>query len=147
MLLSDAMVDREGEQEGTSSETIVGNLVELSRKTALVARRLDSTAVKALFAELEEHDSQERDETFNFLKRALNETRSSLGAELLTRMGRIIEAARMKVRFATILLRPTHELSIQSAWVDPSFWASPYPICWCGCPHVRQLTIMRAIDI
>lgn len=75
------MVDREGEQEGTASETIVGNLVELSRKTALVVRRLDSTAVKALFAELEEYDSQERDETFNFLKRALNETRSSLGAE------------------------------------------------------------------
>jgi hypothetical protein len=121
------MVDREAEQEGTASETILGNLVELSRKTALVVRRLDSTAVKALFAELEEYDSQERDETFNFLKRALNETRSSLGVNLLT--GRIIEAARMKVRFATILLRLAHELSIQSAWVDPSVWASPYSIC------------------
>ena len=113
---------------------------------ALVVRRLDSTAVKALFAELEEYDSQERDETFNFLKRALNLDLHSV-LNLLTGMGRIVEAARMKVRFATILLRLAHELSIGSAWVDPSFWASPYPICWCGCPHVRQLTIMRAIDI
>jgi hypothetical protein len=121
MLLSDAMVDREGEQEGTASETIVGNLVELSRKTALVVRRLGSTAVEALFAELEEYDSQERDETFNFPKRSLNETRSSHGAELLTGMGRITEAARMKVRFATILLSLAQQLSIRSAWVDPSF--------------------------
>ena len=80
MLPSDAMVDREGEQEGIASETIVGNLVELSRKTGLVVRRPDSTAVKTL-AELEEYDARERAETFNFLKRALNETRSSLGAE------------------------------------------------------------------
>jgi hypothetical protein len=48
MLSSDAMVDREGEQEGIASETIVGNLVELSRKTGLVVRRPDSTAVKTL---------------------------------------------------------------------------------------------------
>jgi hypothetical protein len=81
MLISDAMADREGEQGGTVSETIARDLVELSRKTGLVVRRPDSAAVKTLFAELEEYDSQERAETFNFLKRALNETRSSLGAE------------------------------------------------------------------
>jgi hypothetical protein len=81
MLLSDAMVDTEGEQGGNASETISSDLVELSRKTGLVIRRPDLAAVKTLFAELEEYDSQERAETFNFLKRALNETRSSLGAE------------------------------------------------------------------
>ena len=71
----------EGEQEGIASETIVANLIELSRKTGLVVRRPDSTAVKTLFGELEEYDSQGRAETFNFLKRALNETRFSRGAE------------------------------------------------------------------
>ena len=56
--LTGFIVGRQGsEQEGTASKTIVGNLVELSRKMALVVRRLDSTAVKALFAELEEYDS------------------------------------------------------------------------------------------
>ena len=75
------MVDTESEQVGDVSETIASDLVELSRKTGLVVRRRDSAAVKTLFAELEEYDAQERAETFNFLKRALNETRSSFGAE------------------------------------------------------------------
>jgi hypothetical protein len=81
MLPSDAMVDTEGEQEGIASETIPRDLVELSRKTGLVVRRPDSAAVKTLFAELEKYDSEERAETFVYLKRALNETRASLGAE------------------------------------------------------------------
>ena len=81
MLLSDAMVDGEGEQEGTISETFARDLVELSRKTGLVLRRPDSAAVKALFPELEKYDSRERAETFDYLKNALSETRASLGSE------------------------------------------------------------------
>ena len=64
-----------------SGQTMTLELAELSRRTGLVVRRPDSAAVKALFAALEEYDPQERAETFNFLKRALNETRSSIGAE------------------------------------------------------------------
>ena len=54
------MVDKEGREE-TISETINRDLLELSRQTGLVVRRADSAAVKTLFAELEEYDSQERD--------------------------------------------------------------------------------------
>ena len=75
------MVDREGKQGGTVSEVMACDLVELSRKTGLVIRRPDSAAISFLFAELEKYDSQERANTFNDLNRALNETRSSLGAE------------------------------------------------------------------
>jgi hypothetical protein len=56
-------------------------LAELSRKTGLKVRPLDSAAVEKLLAQLESYDSNERAETFNYLKRALNETRASLGAE------------------------------------------------------------------
>jgi hypothetical protein len=56
-------------------------LAELSRKTGLVVRTPDSGEIDILFAELEEYDSQERAETFEYLKSALNETRASLGAE------------------------------------------------------------------
>jgi hypothetical protein len=56
-------------------------LAELSRKTGLKVRPLDSAAVEKLFDELAGYDSNERAETFNYLKRALNETRASLGAE------------------------------------------------------------------
>ena len=56
-------------------------LAELSRKTGLKVRPLDSAAVEKLFDELDGYDSNERAETFNYLKRALNETRASLGAE------------------------------------------------------------------
>ena len=44
-------------------------------------RSVDSDAVDSLFDELERYDSRERAETFESLKRALNKTRSSLGAE------------------------------------------------------------------
>jgi hypothetical protein len=37
--------------------------------------------VNNLFDELEKYKSHERSETFDYLKRALNETRASLGAE------------------------------------------------------------------
>ena len=57
------------------------DLVELSHKTGLVIRPIDSVAVNRLFTELERYDSKERTETFDCLKRALNETRGSLGAE------------------------------------------------------------------
>ena len=56
-------------------------LAELSRKTGLVVRTPDSAEIDILFAELEKDDSQERAETFEYLKSALNETRASLGAE------------------------------------------------------------------
>lgn len=56
-------------------------LAELSRKTGLVVRTPDSAEIDILFAELEEYDSQERAETFEYLKSALNETRASHGAE------------------------------------------------------------------
>ena len=65
----------------TISETVTSSLAELTRKTGLILRPVDSTTVNNLFAELEKYDSQERAKTFDQLKRALNETRTSLGAE------------------------------------------------------------------
>ena len=56
-------------------------LAELSRKTGLVVRTPNSAELDTLFAELEEYDSQERAETLEYLKSALNETRASLGAD------------------------------------------------------------------
>jgi hypothetical protein len=56
-------------------------LAELSRKTGLMVRTPDSAEIDFLFAELEKDDSQERAETFEYLKSALNETRASLRAE------------------------------------------------------------------
>ncbi|MGH9932680.1 MAG: hypothetical protein ACREA9_26040 [Pyrinomonadaceae bacterium] len=58
------------------------DLVELSHKTGLVIRPVDSVALNRLFTELERYDEGERAETFDCLKNALNETRRSLGAEL-----------------------------------------------------------------
>ncbi len=57
---------------------MISKLSELSRKTGLKVRPLDLLAVEKLFDELEGYDSNERAETFNYLKRALNETRTSL---------------------------------------------------------------------
>jgi hypothetical protein len=56
-------------------------LAELSRKTGLMVRTPDAAGLDILFAELEKDDSQERANTFEYLKSALNETRASLGAE------------------------------------------------------------------
>jgi hypothetical protein len=49
--------------------------------TGLLIRSIDSAAVNRVFDELERYDSKERDETFDYLKRALNETRRSIGAQ------------------------------------------------------------------
>ncbi len=56
-------------------------LADLSRKTGLVLRLVNSEAVTRLFAEIERYDYRERGDTFEYLKHALNETRDSLGAE------------------------------------------------------------------
>ena len=68
-----------------SEQRVSPDLAEVSRRTGLVVRSLDSAAVSGLFAELERYDEQERAETFSYLKRALNETRSSLCAEPIYR--------------------------------------------------------------
>ena len=56
------------------------DLAELSRKTGLVLRPVDLESVNRLFAEIEKYDYQERVDTSEYLKHALNETRDSLGA-------------------------------------------------------------------
>ena len=57
------------------------NLGDLSRKTGLVIGSANSAAVSRLFDELRKYEEGERSETFQYLKRALNETRTSLGSE------------------------------------------------------------------
>ena len=57
------------------------DLDELSRKTGLIVRPVDSVALDILFAKLEEYDATERAETLAYLKHALNETRASFGVE------------------------------------------------------------------
>jgi len=64
-----------------SEQLITPDLSELARKTGLVVRPLDPAAIDTLFAELEKDDVDERAETFDYLKHALNETRASVGAE------------------------------------------------------------------
>ncbi len=59
----------------------VPDLFDLSRKTGLVIKPIDSEGLSNLFAELENYNERERAETFEYLTRALNETRQSLGAE------------------------------------------------------------------
>lgn len=54
---------------------------ELSRKTGLVVRYPDSSALIDLFARLARYDAGERAETFDYLTHALNETRAAHGAE------------------------------------------------------------------
>jgi hypothetical protein len=61
----------------------IADLVELSRKTGLIVRLVDSAGLSGLFVELENYDPQERAETFEYLKHALNETRRSVGAEAI----------------------------------------------------------------
>ena len=65
----------------SSAQNIDPDLIELSHKTGLVIRPVDSAALNNLFTQLERYDSRERAETFDCLKNALNETRRSLGAE------------------------------------------------------------------
>jgi hypothetical protein len=65
----------------TVSEQIAPDISELARRTGLVVRPLDTVGVSALFEKLDHYDVKERAETFDYLKRALNETRASQGAE------------------------------------------------------------------
>ena len=60
---------------------MAGDRGELSRKTGLIIRPLDSVALDTLFARLEEYDADERADTLEYLQRALDETRASLGEE------------------------------------------------------------------
>jgi hypothetical protein len=62
-------------------QTIIPGLEDLSRKTGLIVRAIGPGTVERLFAEIEEYDSHERAETFEYLRRALHETRSSLSSE------------------------------------------------------------------
>ena len=65
-----------------TAQNIDPDLIELSHKTGLVIRPVDSVVLNNLFTELERYDSRERAETFECLKNALNENRWLLGAEL-----------------------------------------------------------------
>jgi hypothetical protein len=62
-------------------QTVIPGLVELSLKTGLIVRAAGPGTVERLFAEIEKYDSDERAETFECLRRALHETRSSLSSE------------------------------------------------------------------
>ena len=62
-------------------QTDIAGLAELSRKTGLILRAVGPGTIEKLFAEIEKYDSHERAETFDYLRRALNETRSSLSSE------------------------------------------------------------------
>ena len=62
-------------------QTVIPGLAELSRKTGLIVRAVGRVTVERLFAEIEKYESHERAETFENLRRALNETRSSLSSE------------------------------------------------------------------
>jgi hypothetical protein len=62
-------------------KTVILHLAELSRKTGLIVRAVEPATVERLFAEIEKYDSHERAETFECLRRALHETRSSLSSE------------------------------------------------------------------
>jgi hypothetical protein len=62
-------------------QTVIARLAELSLKTGLIVRAVGSVTVERLFAEIEKYDSHERAETFEYLRRAQHETRSSLSSE------------------------------------------------------------------
>jgi hypothetical protein len=64
-----------------SEHTITPELADLSRKTGLIVRPIDRSTINTVFSDLEKYDADERAETFEDLKHALNETRASLGAE------------------------------------------------------------------
>ena len=64
-----------------SEHIITPELAALSGKTGLIVRAVNRSAINTLFAELEKYDADERAETFEDLKHALNETRASVGAE------------------------------------------------------------------
>jgi hypothetical protein len=62
-------------------QTVIPGLVELSRKTGLIVRAVGPGTIERLFEEIGKYDSHEGAETFEYLRRALHETRSSLSSE------------------------------------------------------------------
>jgi hypothetical protein len=62
-------------------QTASPGLADLSRKTGLIVRAVGPGTIERLFDEIEKYDSLERAETFEYLRRALHETRSSLSSE------------------------------------------------------------------
>jgi len=62
-------------------QTVIASLAELSRRTGLMVRAVELGTIERLFAKIEKYDSRERAETFEYLRRALHETRSSLSSE------------------------------------------------------------------
>jgi len=62
-------------------QTVIPGLADLSRKTGLLVRAVGPGTVERLFEEIEKYDSNERAETFQYLRHALHETRSSLSSE------------------------------------------------------------------
>lgn len=62
-------------------QMITAGLAQVSLKTGLIIRAIGYVTVERLFAEIEKYDLLERAETFEYLKRALHETRSSLSSE------------------------------------------------------------------
>jgi hypothetical protein len=65
-----------------SEKSMAVDLGESSRKTGLVVRFPDSSALTDLFARLAQYDADERAETFDYLTHALNETRAAHGRNL-----------------------------------------------------------------
>lgn len=56
------------------------HLDELSHRTGLIVRPIDGLAINALFTRLEKYDLEERAQTFEYLRRALDDARLSIGA-------------------------------------------------------------------
>ena len=57
------------------------DLEHLSQRTGLIVRSVDANSLTTLFDRLAEYDVNERAETFDYLKQALDETRVALSAE------------------------------------------------------------------
>jgi hypothetical protein len=53
----------------------------MARQTGLIVRGVGPGTIERLLEEIEKYDSHERAETFEYLRRALHETRSSLNSE------------------------------------------------------------------
>lgn len=63
------------------TETISPDLANLAQRTGLIIRPVDADTIESVFAQIEKYDATERAETFADLKKGLNETRTSVGAE------------------------------------------------------------------
>jgi len=64
-----------------SEKPPVIDLEHLSRRTGLIVRSIDAHSLTILFNRLAEYDPNDRAETFEYLKHALDETRTALNAE------------------------------------------------------------------